>query len=342
MAKEIDSLAASAPPGIAAWPLEDDGDSSQCLYELEAEITGATDTPYAGGGFRLRVTIPQDYPVKPPAVRFVTKIYHPNIDTQGRICLDTLNMPPKGAWKPSLNILTVLASIQLLMSHPNADDGLMADITDEYKRFPARFEATAREWTIKYARSDLMNEAEKEEKQKRDTGGGLTEPAASTGCTSEDVPRRTNNEFTDYDSTEAKYSSKVYPGSSQAAINTHENELGCKSESPGSVSSNIESSPTNFENAGATPQPTIDRVEAESTRESCSGLQLCSTVRDVVGPGQVSKDLPTLLHSAPHCQPHSTGKKQARVPGTDVIDLNCDDSSESEKATSSRLKRRRR
>ena len=63
-----------------------------------------------------------------PKVHFVTPIYHPNIDSAGRICLDTLNMPPKGAWKPSLNISTVLASIQLLMSHPNPDDGLMVDI----------------------------------------------------------------------------------------------------------------------------------------------------------------------------------------------------------------------
>jgi ubiquitin-conjugating enzyme E2 T len=118
---------------------------------LDAEIVGAPETPYAGGVFRLCVTIPPEYPLKPPGVRFVTKIYHPNIDTQGRICLDTLNMPPKGAWKPSLNVATVLASVQLLISHPNPDDGLMADITDEFKRFPERFHATALDWTARYA-----------------------------------------------------------------------------------------------------------------------------------------------------------------------------------------------
>jgi len=68
------------------------------------------------------------YPFEPPSIQFVTPIYHPNIDSSGRICLDTLNMPPKGAWKPSLNIPTVLSTVRLLLEHPNPDDGLMADI----------------------------------------------------------------------------------------------------------------------------------------------------------------------------------------------------------------------
>ena len=57
-------------------------------------------------------------------MQFVTPIYHPNIDSGGRICLDTLNMPPKGCWKPSLNVSTLLSTIRLLLSEPNPDDGL--------------------------------------------------------------------------------------------------------------------------------------------------------------------------------------------------------------------------
>lgn len=47
---------------------------------------------------------------------------------EGRICLDILNMPPKGAWKPSLNVCTVLASIGLLLAEPNPEDGLVTDV----------------------------------------------------------------------------------------------------------------------------------------------------------------------------------------------------------------------
>jgi hypothetical protein len=50
------------------------------------------------------------------------------VPAEGRICLDILNMPPKGAWKPSLNFGTLLASVGLLLAHPNPDDGLVTDI----------------------------------------------------------------------------------------------------------------------------------------------------------------------------------------------------------------------
>ena len=95
--------------------------------------------------------MPQRYPFEPPKAQFVTPIYHPNIDSAGRICLDTLNLPPKGAWKPSLNISKVLLSLQLLMSEPNPEDGLMVDITHQYIHDHARFERTAIEQTRLHA-----------------------------------------------------------------------------------------------------------------------------------------------------------------------------------------------
>lgn len=136
-----------AAPGISAWPREEDSR----LDVIDAEITGAVDTPYQGGIFRLELNIPPEYPLKPPRVRFITPIYHPNIDSQGRVCLDTLTMPPKGAWKPSINIATLLTTVQALMSSPNVDDGLMVEITDEYRRNPALFREKARQHTLKHA-----------------------------------------------------------------------------------------------------------------------------------------------------------------------------------------------
>lgn len=138
-------LQSDPPPGVWAAPV---GDS---FSQLEAQVQGPKDTVYEGGLFKLAVDIPARYPFEPLKVKFVTPIYHPNIDAEGRICLDILNMPPKGAWKPSLNVCTVLASIGLLLAEPNPEDGLVTDVTSEYKHQRQVFDAKARQWTQRHA-----------------------------------------------------------------------------------------------------------------------------------------------------------------------------------------------
>lgn len=146
MQRELKRLQTDPPPGICAWPSNDN-----LLTRLEAQIEGPEGTVYAKGLFKLEIQVPERYPFEPPNVKFVTPIYHPNIDNGGRICLDILNLPPKGAWAPSLNIATVLASIGLLLSEPNPDDGLMGDISAEYKHNRSNFDQKARSCTQKYA-----------------------------------------------------------------------------------------------------------------------------------------------------------------------------------------------
>ena len=68
------------------------------------------------------------YPFEPPQVTFSTRVYHPNVDPSGRICLDALKMPPTGDWRPSLRLATLLLSIRVLLAEPNPDDPLMPDI----------------------------------------------------------------------------------------------------------------------------------------------------------------------------------------------------------------------
>lgn len=132
--KELRMLQQSPAPGISCWQSGSENEESRSsdtensLEKLEAAITGPDGTPYEGGIFQVGIQIGSRYPFEPPKCRFKTKIYHPNVDDAGRICLDLLKMPPAGAWRPAINIATLLKSLQLLLSQPNPDDALVPDI----------------------------------------------------------------------------------------------------------------------------------------------------------------------------------------------------------------------
>mmetsp|Transcript_70134 Transcript_70134/g.97536 ORF Transcript_70134/g.97536 Transcript_70134/m.97536 type:complete len:150 (+) Transcript_70134:124-573(+) len=139
--KETQRLMSEPAPGISATPYEDN------LRYFNVIITGPEASPYEGGVFKLELFLPQEYPMAPPKVRFLTKIYHPNIDKLGRICLDIL----KKKWSPALQIRTVLLSIQALLSAPNPDDPLANDVADHWKTNEPEAIETARQWTRSHA-----------------------------------------------------------------------------------------------------------------------------------------------------------------------------------------------
>ncbi|TPX49703.1 hypothetical protein SeMB42_g02508 [Synchytrium endobioticum] len=141
--KETERLLAEPAPGISAVPHEDN------LRYFDVVIAGPNQSPFEGGVFRLELFLPEEYPMAPPKVRFLTKIYHPNIDKLGRICLDIL----KDKWSPALQIRTVLLSVQALLSAPNPDDPLANDVAQHWKENEKAAIVTAREWTNKYASS---------------------------------------------------------------------------------------------------------------------------------------------------------------------------------------------
>ncbi|KAK4055427.1 hypothetical protein OIO90_003265 [Microbotryomycetes sp. JL221] len=140
--KETQRLVADSPPGISAIPHEDN------LRYFDVLIAGPDGSPFEGGMFKLELFLPEEYPMSPPKVRFLTKLYHPNIDKLGRICLDIL----KDKWSPALQIRTVLLSVQALLSAPNPDDPLANDVAAHWKENEQDAMRVSREWTAKYAK----------------------------------------------------------------------------------------------------------------------------------------------------------------------------------------------
>ncbi|PWZ16112.1 Ubiquitin-conjugating enzyme E2 36 [Zea mays] len=187
--KETQRLLSEPAPGISASPSEEN------MRYFNVMILGPAQSPYEGGVFKLELFLPEEYPMAAPKspvpgtlpicyrlpvssclpylqVRFLTKIYHPNIDKKvmphishnllqlGRICLDIL----KDKWSPALQIRTVLLSIQALLSAPNPDDPLSDNIAKHWKSNEAEaFETdvltwqslAAKEWTRLYASGAL-------------------------------------------------------------------------------------------------------------------------------------------------------------------------------------------
>ena len=140
--KETERLEKDPVPGLSAKPHEED------LRYFDVRLEGPAETPYEGGTFKLELYLPEGYPMVPPKVRFLTKIYHPNIDKVGRICLDIL----KDKWSPALQIRHVLLSIGALMSTPAPDDPLANDVAEVWKADQAKALRIAREWTKLYVR----------------------------------------------------------------------------------------------------------------------------------------------------------------------------------------------
>ena len=142
ISKELADFKKDPPGDCSAGPVDEND-----IFTWEAVIFGPSDSPYAGGIFNATIQFPMDYPFKPPRVMFTTKIYHPNINKEGFICLDIL----KSNWSPALTISKVLLSVISMFTDPNPDDPLMPDIANQYKKDRAEYELVAREWTQLYA-----------------------------------------------------------------------------------------------------------------------------------------------------------------------------------------------
>ena len=157
------------------------------IRHWKGRIKGPIDTCYQGGIFDVDIVIPNEYPFKPPKMKFDTKIWHPNISSvTGAICLDIL----KNEWTPALTIRTALISLQALMCDPVPNDPQDAVVAKQYMSDIKLFNETAKHWVEEYANP----ERNLQKKIKEITEMGFTEEQAKKALeqNNEDVEKAIN------------------------------------------------------------------------------------------------------------------------------------------------------
>ncbi|GFQ68816.1 ubiquitin-conjugating enzyme E2 L3 [Trichonephila clavipes] len=104
--------------------------------------------PYSKGAFRIEINFPAEYPFKPPKILFRTKIYHPNIDEKGQVCLPIISVEN---WKPATKTDQVIQALVALVNEPEPEHPLRTDLAEEYSRDRKKFFKNAEDFTKKFS-----------------------------------------------------------------------------------------------------------------------------------------------------------------------------------------------
>ncbi|OQV26262.1 Ubiquitin-conjugating enzyme E2 R2 [Hypsibius exemplaris] len=137
--QEFTALQKEPIEGFRCKLLKDDN-----LFEWEVGIFGVPETIYQGGYFRASMKFPPEYPFSPPTVRFLTKLWHPNIYENGTVCISILHPPtddprsgelPSERWNPTQNVHSILMSIISLLNEPNTSSPANVDASIMYRRW---------------------------------------------------------------------------------------------------------------------------------------------------------------------------------------------------------------
>ncbi|KAJ3367876.1 E2 SUMO-conjugating protein ubc9 [Allomyces arbusculus] len=117
-------------------------DGTLDLMKWEAGIPGKKDTIWEGGVYKLFLLFPDDYPTKPPKVKFDPPLFHPNVYPSGTVCLSIIN--EDDGWKPAISIKQILLGVQDLLNDPNQASPAQADAYQLYKKDRAAYERRVR------------------------------------------------------------------------------------------------------------------------------------------------------------------------------------------------------
>lgn len=133
--RDLKVMEQSSPEGVSAHPVEDD------LMHWRAVIFGPEDSIWEGGIFKLDMVFTAEYPMSPPKVKFLTPVFHPNVYSDGQICMDIM----KSQWSPVYDVVALLLSIQSLLSDPNPNSAANGGAAEMYAHSRLEYEAKVRD-----------------------------------------------------------------------------------------------------------------------------------------------------------------------------------------------------
>uniref|UniRef100_A0A915C2R3 E2 ubiquitin-conjugating enzyme n=2 Tax=Parascaris univalens TaxID=6257 RepID=A0A915C2R3_PARUN len=149
--KQLAELRRVPVDGFSAGLQDDD------IYKWEVLVIGPPDTLYEGGFFKAILDFPKEYPQHPPKMRFISDIWHPNIDKEGNVCISILHEPgddrwgyekPEERWLPVHTVETILLSVISMLADPNHDSPANVDAAkmqrENFAEFKKRVAACVR------------------------------------------------------------------------------------------------------------------------------------------------------------------------------------------------------
>ncbi|GAM26143.1 hypothetical protein SAMD00019534_093180, partial [Acytostelium subglobosum LB1] len=135
--KQLRDLTKHPVEGFSAGLVDDSN-----IYEWQIVIVGPPETPYEGGYFKAILTFTPEYPNKPPKMKFISEMWHPNVYTNGEVCISILHAPGEDIygyeqaserWLPVHTVESILVSVISMLSSPNDESPANIDAAREWR-----------------------------------------------------------------------------------------------------------------------------------------------------------------------------------------------------------------